>query len=132
MRTYSVHIKPADASEDGDAVLLREGFSWLAFLVPIPWALWHGMWLTTIVLVIVAAIVGAVVAWLAFDPAGQIAVAVGYGLVAGLSAPDWRRRSLTRRGYVERGVVVGRDRAAAEFRFLVVRKELLGERPGPA
>lgn len=130
MRTYSVHMKAAGASVDGDGVMVREGFSWPAFVVSVLWALWHGMWLTAIGLAVAGAAIGGLVAFFGADALAQTVVGIGYGLAVGLAAPDLRRRSLARRGYVERGVVVGRDRATAEYRFLAARDALL--RDGPA
>ena len=127
MRTYSLHVRPAGASADGDAVLIREGFSWAAFLLSVPWALWHGLWRAAIVLIVAGAAIGVVVALFGLDAFSQTVVGLGYGLIVGLAAPDLRRRGLARRGYVERGIVVGRNRAEAEFRYLVMREEVLRE-----
>ena len=41
-RLYTVHLLD-DASDDG-LVLVKEGFSWPAFFVAVPWALFHRMW----------------------------------------------------------------------------------------
>ena len=130
MRTYSLYTRPAGASPDGDAVLVREGFSWAAFLLPIPWALWHGLWLTAIVLAIVGAVLGGLAAWLVLDPLSRTVIGLGYGLAVGLSAPDLRRRGLTWRGYAERGIIAGANRAEAEFRYLARREEVLREGAG--
>jgi hypothetical protein len=43
MRLYTVHYRRR-ADED-QWVLVKEGFNWPAFLITLPWALWHWLWL---------------------------------------------------------------------------------------
>ena len=44
MRIYTFHMVPG-ATALGDAVAVKEGFSWLAFLFDILWVLYHRLWL---------------------------------------------------------------------------------------
>ena len=113
MRTYSLHVRPAGASADGDAVLIREGFSWAAFLLSVPWALWHGLWRAAIVLIVAGAAIGVVVALFGLDAFSQTVVGLGYGLIVGLAAPDLRidMAHLCRRMIVE----MGQDRYMIEI-----------------
>ena len=45
MRLYTVHIRRNSEAPDHEAILVRDGFSWGAFLFTLPWALWRRMWL---------------------------------------------------------------------------------------
>ena len=59
----------------------------------------------------------AAAAWWGLDPAGQAVVLIGFVILVGYNANDWRRGGLARRGYLLADVVAGRDLAAAEQRF---------------
>ncbi len=117
VRVYTVHVDPTSPADDRGAELLREGFCWPAALLTILWTLYHRLWGMTIVLLAVAAALGAAVAVLGLDPLSQIAVELGYLTLIGSHANDWRRRRLARRGYIELGVATGRNLVAAEQRL---------------
>jgi hypothetical protein len=95
MRVYTVHYRPGSVAPDRDAVLVKEGFNWPAFLV------------------------AAVVAGAVTGPLGPFADAAGLALAVflGAEANDWRRAWLARRGYVEQ-VVAAANRSAALRRFV--------------
>ena len=116
MRIYTVHRR-----HDGgrpDFVLVKEGFCWPAFILALPWALWHRMWLTVLWLVAVLAIAGALGVFLGLDVLGETALSLGIALLVGFFANDWRRWSLERRGYANEGVVAAENEDAALRRFL--------------
>ena len=95
MRVYTVHYRPLSTAPDRDAVLVKEGFCWPAFLAVL------------------------VVAGAALAPLGPFADAVALALAAfaGAEANDWRRAWLARRGYAEQ-VVAAANRSAALRRFV--------------
>ena len=45
MQVYTVHIHPGDADPMENAILIREGFNFWAFLLSGLWALYHRLWL---------------------------------------------------------------------------------------
>ena len=111
MRFYTVHLRRHGLDPDRDLVLVNEGFCWPAFLFSVVWALWHRLWLVTLITVFALVV-------LAFAVAVAGPAAAGLALIIGVVANDLRRWTLKRRGFVETGVVAGRDRDAAERRFL--------------
>lgn len=117
MKTYSVQTLPWSSASDSDVVLIAERFNWLALIFGPFWALWHGMWRTAIVLVVIGVAIGgaSALAGLAPDAASVFQVLVNIGL--GLWGNDLRRAALARRGYVERAVVAGRNEVEAEHRY---------------
>ncbi len=132
MRIYTIHLGPTREDGEGggavpaerDLVLVKEGFSWPAYLFTVLWALYHRLWLTAVVLFAAAAgLSGALQAW-SPDDAISAAVTLGYLLLVGSLANDWRRWGLRRRGYEEAGVVAGVGLDAAEHRVI----EKLGPR----
>ncbi|MEE2980372.1 MAG: DUF2628 domain-containing protein [Pseudomonadota bacterium] len=118
MHVYTVHIDPLSVAPDGDAVLVREGFSWPAALLTVLWALYHGLWDWALVLAAAALAVAGFAALTGLDEVGQAVLHLGYMAVVGYLANDWRRWSLGRRGHRLADVVTGADLSAAERRYL--------------
>ena len=116
-RLYTVQTDPVSHEDDQGAVFLREGFSWGAALFTVLWAAWRGLWVWAAVLLVVEIAMASLNAWIGFDPVTWAALLIGYHVVVGFSANDWRRARLTRRGHLDAGVVLGRNPLAAEQRF---------------
>lgn len=101
--------------------LVREGFSFSAFLLGPFWFAWNRAWLgATIWIVGAASIAGFSVAFAAGTGAFLIAMATFMFLMA-LEASEFRRCSLMRRGYLLADVVEALDQNEAEVRFLARR-----------
>lgn len=122
MQTYTVYEKRV-ASDDmderaTDLVFVREGFVWLALIVPALWLLFHGLWRGLLLYLLLTT--GLVVALTELGVNEQI---IGLGnlvinLIFGFEARDIQRAALERRGYVLRAVVSGRSLAESEQRFI--------------
>jgi len=94
-------------------VLVPEGFSLLAALIPVLWFLLHRMWLV-LVLYLALVVLAAVLL-----PSGlRLYLALAAQLLIGLHAQDLRRWTLARRGRPVAAVVLGRDEEAALLRAL--------------
>ncbi|MEL0105519.1 MAG: DUF2628 domain-containing protein [Rhodospirillales bacterium] len=121
MRIYTVHIKRAGAGElkdpDRGLILIKEGFSWPAFLLTGLWALWHRMWLWAVVIIAANATLSLTVRALTSDTLIQGAISVGFALIIGFIGNDLHRRSLAYKNYREFGVVAADNVSAAEGRF---------------
>ena len=129
MQVYSIHLRPDARSPDRDAVVIREGFCWPAFLFGPFWALWHGLWPALIgILVALAALAGAG-ALLRPDPATEIALSLAFSLIVGFSGNDWRRAALARRGWRFEGLAAAPDRDTAMRRFFDLHPDAAGGGP---
>lgn len=117
VRFYTVHLPGEDGAALGRAVLVREGFNWTAFFFAPFWALAEGLWLVAVPLIAVLAALIAVPAVLGLGPAWSAVPGLGYGVLAGLSANDWRRAGLASRGYRMVEVIAAPDRAGALIRY---------------
>ena len=118
MRVWTVHTASA-AIPARAPVLVREGFSWGAFLFGPVWLLLHRLWLAALLWVVAAL----ALVLLLPGPAGVVAVLAGQFLL-GCHAPDLRRWGLRRRGYDGVHLVAERDEDRAVARLLEVRTEL--------
>jgi hypothetical protein len=117
MRMYTVHLRPFRPGEDPDVILVKEGFSWLAFFAAPVWAVWRRQWLGLLVYGALAGLVGALVAFADLTPAAEVLINGAVALLVGLNALDWQRWRLGRAGYRLAAVVAARNLAEAERRF---------------
>lgn len=105
MRVYTYHERPGASALTDEPVLLREGFNWAAALFSVLWALWHGMWLMALVLLVAVSALEAGLAFFGADALAQAMANMGLAAIIGFSANDWRRATLRKRGYRFAGVV---------------------------
>ena len=117
MRMYTVHLRPFRPGEDPDVVLVKEGFSWLAFFAAPLWALWQRQWLGLLAYAVLAGMVAALVEFAELTPVAEVLVEGTVAWLVGLNAHDWQRWRLDRAGYRLAAVVAARDLADAERRF---------------
>ena len=116
-RVYTVHLRAWANSADKDAVFLREGFSWGAFIFSFLWALWHRLWFVALIFLGVSFALALLPEFLELDPFSEIALSVAAALLIGWHANDFRRRALERQGFVTAGVVAAPNLVEAERRF---------------
>ena len=115
MAFYSVHSREGYPAEQ--ALFVREGFSFAAFLFTVVWALWHRMWLAAGILL---ALSGALaLAGNLFGIGDGVIVIAGFAvnLIFGLEARNLQIRSLIERGYRQVGYSHGKNLDEAEIRY---------------
>jgi hypothetical protein len=118
MAVYIVMEPPGGVGADAaaDARLVRDGFSWPAFLVPPLWLLWHRLWLEALL---------AFAAMAALEALGEVsghrAAGFAMGLLVsffvGLEGQGMRLAALFRGGWREWGAVEAGSRDDAETRY---------------
>lgn len=124
MRFYTVHTRGDVVDPDRDLAVVKEGFSWPAFVFSFLWALWHRMWLLALALLAVELAVAAAGDALGVGSAGQGVIALGVAVVIGYVANDLRRGHLGRQGFDLAGVAAADGRDEALRRFLDSRPAL--------
>jgi hypothetical protein len=119
MRVWTVHLRPAERNRAPRAILLRDGFSLGAFLLPTVWFLANG-------LVALAALHLAVVAAVAvlLPASAALPLLLGLQLLTGLEARALQSWWLGLRGWRTEGVVMGRDEDAAFLTLAGARPDL--------
>lgn len=126
MLTYTAHSKAdplmLDHINNGqDVVFIKDGFSWLALVIPFFWLLWHRLWiplagyLSAVILIVVAG-------YLLSMPDGLTG---SIGLLAnffvGLEGNNFRRRAMAKRGYDEVADIVAESGEEASYRFFAAQ-----------
>jgi hypothetical protein len=127
MAVFVVMEPPAaDAVEASErAVLVRDGFAFLAFLVPPLWLLWHRLWIEAAIAFAASVALTALGDAAGLGFAGAV-LSLLVSIFVGLEGQALRINALRRRGWREWGVVEAGDIAEAEIRYLA------GEEPGEA
>ncbi|MFP1630558.1 DUF2628 domain-containing protein [Zhengella sp. ZM62] len=115
MATYVVMTPPA-AGRDEQARLVRDGFSFPAFIVPPLWFAWYRLWveaLVSLALLMGAGALGEVAGY----AAAAVVLSFLVSLYAGLEASGLLVASLERRGWRAAGVVEAAGWRDAEQRW---------------
>ncbi|TBN47680.1 DUF2628 domain-containing protein [Hansschlegelia quercus] len=137
MRNWTIFEPPGGAERtlDGAArfVTLRDGFSKIAFLVPILWLPFRRCWLALAVYVAVQAILALIVSALGLSQGVALVLSALPNVAVGLEASWLRSRALEKRGYRSVATVLARSAEEAEAVFfrewLITTPE---ERPAPS
>jgi len=126
MKFYSAHYR--NRTGEPDLVLVKEGFSWPAFVFGIIWALWNRLWVVAVGLIAVEVGLGFALDSVGLGPGVQAFSSIGLALLVGFVASDLKSWSLsTLGGYEDQGVVVAGGLQEAESRFLAERPDLMSE-----
>lgn len=136
MTLYTVHLPreaPSDQARLLRAELVKDGFHWWAFLLPVVWLLVNRIWwglLAYVALTMGVALLGRAVH---MPPEALAGFELLVGVFLGLTAGDLKGWQLGRRGYEAVDVVSGRGREDAERRFFDRAALRTGAvRPGPS
>lgn len=116
MLHFTVHVGPGDADGEGTQ-LVPEGFSWMAFFVPVLWLPLKGLWVPLVILLSLYVFLGLAELQGLISPQVNVAISLAISLLAGLEGRNWQRHRLARLGYVEAGTVAGANLLDAETRW---------------
>ena len=132
MASYVVMEPPSGTGRGGErAVLVRDGFRFLAFVLPAAWMLFNRLWIEALLVIAVTmtlSVFGAAAGLGKAAPALSLIVS----LYAGLEASALKLAALRRRGWREWGVVEADSAADAEIRYLAEALMDEDEEPAPA
>ncbi len=119
MKIYTVYAKPGDAES---AVAVKEGFSWLAFFVPFLWMLYRRIWLAAALLFLVNVAIMVLADAKLADPAIWVAIHLIIMLICGFEGNGWLEKTLLKRGFELKDIIVSQDEFRAKYKFL--RREM--------
>ena len=111
-------MQPAGSGRAGaaDAAFIRDGFSWLAFLLPPLWLLWHRLWIAA-VLAVNALVLAAGLERATGVAAAALLVSLLVSIFVGLEGNAMRASALRRAGWRSWGVIEARRLDDAETRY---------------
>lgn len=137
MASYIVMEPPAASDEEAvdGARLIRDGFSFPAFVVSPLWLLWHRLWIEAALFFAGSLAIVTAAEQAGLGPAGS-ALSFLLSLYVGLEGQKLRTAALRRRGWEEWGVVHADSEEDAEIRYASQIGQDYGDRegaqPGPA
>jgi len=118
MKTYTLHLPQDTFPYDDDALeqaeLVKDGFSWGAFLFTFLWFFWHRLWLAGLGVLAAMLALNVVLQALGVRPGVAFAADLLLMLLIGLEASSLRRWTLERHGRPAVDAVVGSDLEEAE------------------
>lgn len=118
MKTFTLHLpadaRPGDPEPLENAVLVRDGFSWGAFVFTVLWFFAHRLWLAGLGVLVLLVAFNLGLAALGLRPVAAFAADLLVSVLIGLEANTLRRWTLQRRGRPAVDLVTASDRDEAE------------------
>ncbi|TGQ38604.1 DUF2628 domain-containing protein [Mesorhizobium sp. M00.F.Ca.ET.216.01.1.1] len=116
MAIYVVMEPPGRTEKPDATTFVRDGFSWLGFLVPPLWLLWHRLWIEAALAFVAMAVLSLLGERLGLALAGSL-LSLLVSLYVGLEGQGMRIAALRRRGWHEWGVVEADRLDDADIRY---------------
>ncbi|WP_419907103.1 DUF2628 domain-containing protein [Hoeflea sp.] len=114
MASYVV-LTPPDGSElDERAVIIRDGFSLPALIIPVFWLLWNRLWFAAVLLLLLSVAIAIAISQLPAWSTVLTLSSVLISLFVALEGNNWRVADKERQGWEMRDVIEAPDRATAE------------------
>lgn len=117
-KIYNVFIKPDLYNSYEDAVVVREGFSIIAFLFHIFWALYNKVWWVAIFAASIILVTQYLLKYEYISPEIMNILQLATFLWIGLEASNLVEESLEKRGYVLADMVVARSKDTALVEYI--------------
>lgn len=134
--TYTLHLPEHAIPGDPDALerseVMRDGFSWWAFIAPMLWLFWHRHWILGIAAALIVGLVGVGLSAIGLRPGAILGVEILLHLLFGFEAASLRRFVYERRGRPVGDIVTAADSADAEaksFARWIAPREANSPRP---
>lgn len=123
MKIYSVHYPmEVGSSLTGlakETILVKEGFSWPAFYVPLFWLIYKRMWVVLAVFIALEIALAGLGSLAGLTDGLIFICSLTLQAIMGFEGNNLYRWSLERRRFKQQAIVAGADLAAAEHRFFI-------------
>lgn len=116
-KIFTVHEKPEAAEPADRVVMVREGFSYAAFVFNLFWLLVNRLWGPALGYVIASVALQMGGHALGVSPVSVLVLQFLLQLLVAANAYDLKRMQLAHQGYREAGVLVAESEMAAEQRY---------------
>ncbi len=110
-KIYSVFVKRDAKNPLETAVVIKNGFDIWAFLFVGVWALYNRLWLVSLIVLPLSALM------FANDSPPVALISILFSVWFGFEANNFKALKLQKKGYILFDVVTGTDKLAAETRF---------------
>ena len=119
MASYIVMEPPPDGrgQRERQAVLVRDGFHFFAFLIPVLWLVFHRLWIEALFVFAVTLVLSGLGSFAGLGNAAPI-LSLLVSIYVGLEGSALKLAALRRRGWRDAGVVEADDTGDAEIRYL--------------
>lgn len=114
MRFFTIHERPAQSGGDPEVLAIASGFRWWAAILPPLWLLVHRLWLGLLLYVAFSVVLGIALELGNIAEPAATAIGIAVSFLIGVSAADYRRWTLQRRGWRFGGVLRAANAAEAE------------------
>jgi hypothetical protein len=122
MSLYAIYLPPDADTRGADplegAVVIKDGFSWVAFFVPLLWLLFRRVWRWALIILAVDIALAVIGSRTGLSPTLLSSIGLLVMLFVGLEARAWRGAALERRGFRLASIVEAASLESAERRFL--------------
>jgi len=112
MKLYNAYIKKNSKGKIDDLIIVKEGFSFAAFIFWPLWFLYQKMWRELVALVVAIAILGFIPPLSASD---KILFEIFFAFIIALNANYWYEQHLQNKGYEFLNLVISKNRDEAIF-----------------
>ena len=126
MAIYVVMEPPGRSAKVDATAFVRDGFTWLGFLVPPLWFAWHRLWVEAGLAFVVMGLLSMLGQKLGLELAGSL-LSLLVSLYVGLEGQGLRVSALRRRGWREWGVVQAGRLDDADIRYALESETLADE-----
>lgn len=132
MASYVV-LTPPDGNElDERAVLIRDGFSLLALIVPVIWLLWNRLWFAAAMLLLLSVAIAIAISQIPSWSTVFTISSVMISLFVALEGNNWRIAKKERQGWQLRTVIDAPSHATAEEIYFSAAAATPEQQPRPA
>ena len=114
MKIYLVHISSKRNELKQLPIILRDGFSFPAFLFTAVWAVWHKLWTLAVIIISIWIAGGGFLYYFGADDFVYLFVFSGFALMLGYLANEFLSKALCRNGFQLVGLVAAEN---LEFAF---------------
>lgn len=117
MKVFTVYIKPEAADPIETATFVEDGFSIIAFMFNVFWAIYHRSWLAAAGILLANFLLSYLQLHHFISQEGALVLNIGILTVIGFEASEWYQTALKRRGYILLDIVTGKNLEQAQQRF---------------
>jgi hypothetical protein len=124
MKIFTIHVSSKTGFLESDIRLIKEGFSWPAFLCTVFWLIWNRLWLGFFVSMLFIVFITLASDFVGFNVWINLVFLSFSSFILGIIGNDLFRLKLNSSGFIESGVIASENQEKATQRLLDTRQDL--------